>query len=272
MAPVNCVFYDYEKDADRELLVAAPHDKIYYTYLCALIDYANGEYDKYQNTMVLFNAHLAEYAKWCQRHGGKKASPEFGWYISAYSIAVKHGFAGSEEQWLRSLKGEKGERGQRGEKGEAGEKGETGSVGPEGPRGLRGVGVESLELLSGDHSPGTLDTYRITFSDGAVQEFQVYNGADGSDGADGTGSGDMHAAVYDTDGDGIVDNAAALGGKSPEHFAPAADLTAHLTDTGAHSDMRQQISQKAPAYSYGTEDLVAGVSVLETGRLYFVYE
>ena len=28
----------------------------------------------------------------------------------------------------------------------------------------------------------------------------------------------------------------------------------------------------APAYSYGTEDLIAGSSALETGKLYFVYE
>ena len=31
-----------------------------------------------------------------------------GAYISAYAIAVKHGFPGTEEQWLLSLKGEKG--------------------------------------------------------------------------------------------------------------------------------------------------------------------
>ena len=28
----------------------------------------------------------------------------------------------------------------------------------------------------------------------------------------------------------------------------------------------------APAYTYGTEDLTAGTSPLETGKLYFVYE
>ena len=28
----------------------------------------------------------------------------------------------------------------------------------------------------------------------------------------------------------------------------------------------------APAYTYGTEDLTAGTSTLETGKLYFVYE
>jgi hypothetical protein len=32
-------------------------------------------------------------------------------YLSAYGIAVKHGFIGSEEEWLASLKGEKGDTG-----------------------------------------------------------------------------------------------------------------------------------------------------------------
>lgn len=32
------------------------------------------------------------------------------------------------------------------------------------------------------------------------------------------------------------------------------------------------LSEKAPAYTYGTDDLTAGTSALETGKLYFVYE
>ena len=32
-----------------------------------------------------------------------------GYYLTAYGIAVKHGFTGTEEEWLESLKGEKGE-------------------------------------------------------------------------------------------------------------------------------------------------------------------
>ena len=33
------------------------------------------------------------------------------YYMSDYAIAVKHGFAGTEEEWLASLKGEKGDTG-----------------------------------------------------------------------------------------------------------------------------------------------------------------
>ena len=32
-----------------------------------------------------------------------------GYYITAYGIAVKHGFTGTEEEWLASLKGDGGE-------------------------------------------------------------------------------------------------------------------------------------------------------------------
>lgn len=42
-----------------------------------------------------------------------------------------------------------------------------------------GKGISSVVLTSGDHSPGTLDTYRINFTDGTHQDFYVYNGKDG---------------------------------------------------------------------------------------------
>ena len=35
--------------------------------------------------------------------------PWRGYYITAYQIAVKHGFPGTEAQWLASLKGEPGD-------------------------------------------------------------------------------------------------------------------------------------------------------------------
>ena len=42
------------------------------------------------------------------------------YYMSAYAIAVKHGYTGTEEEWLEYLKGEKGDQGIQGETGEAG--------------------------------------------------------------------------------------------------------------------------------------------------------
>lgn len=45
------------------------------------------------------------------------------------------------------------------------------------------------------------------------------DGKDGADGKDGIGSGDMNTSVYDTNGDGIVDNSSALGGISAQSYA-----------------------------------------------------
>ena len=41
-------------------------------------------------------------------------APWPGYYYSAYGIAVKHGFQGTEEEWLESLKGTQGEKGEPG--------------------------------------------------------------------------------------------------------------------------------------------------------------
>ena len=48
---------------------------------------------------------------------------------SAYEIAVEHGFEGSEEEWLESLKGEKGDKGDKGDRGEQGLPGKDGADG-----------------------------------------------------------------------------------------------------------------------------------------------
>ena len=59
--------------------------------------------------------------------------------LSAYQIALKHGFEGSEDEWVASLKGEKGNTGPKGDKGDTGEKGDTGDRGPQGLQGERGL-------------------------------------------------------------------------------------------------------------------------------------
>ena len=46
--------------------------------------------------------------------------PWEGYYYSAYGIAVKHGYTGTEEEWLASLKGAEGPEGPEGPKGEDG--------------------------------------------------------------------------------------------------------------------------------------------------------
>ena len=63
MAPEEMITYEPEDD-EKELLVQLPHDKLYMPYVCAMIDFANGEYSKYQNTMQMFNAHFGEFMRW----------------------------------------------------------------------------------------------------------------------------------------------------------------------------------------------------------------
>ena len=63
-APVDIIQYSYEADKDKELLVYPPHNKLYAPYLEARIDYANGEYEKYQNTMQMFNTFYGEFMRW----------------------------------------------------------------------------------------------------------------------------------------------------------------------------------------------------------------
>ncbi len=53
-----------EEDMETELLVASPHDDIYPLWLCAKIDEANGEYNKYQNTMQIYNEHYDSFVRW----------------------------------------------------------------------------------------------------------------------------------------------------------------------------------------------------------------
>lgn len=88
---------------------------------------------------------------------------------SAYDIALEHGFIGSEDEWLASLKGEKGEQGAQGIQGEKGEQGEKGQNGAD------GIGITSSEI----NKNGELV---ITYSNNTVDNLGVVVGADGKDG------------------------------------------------------------------------------------------
>lgn len=47
--------YDSETPLDTELLIKAPYDSVYLTWLEAKIDYATGEYKRYGNSSEAFN-------------------------------------------------------------------------------------------------------------------------------------------------------------------------------------------------------------------------
>lgn len=122
------IAYKLPVNENKELLVPAPYDKVYWMWLCAMIDFANGEYDKYQNAMVMANDAYSEYAKWYMRNfhedytapggGGSSGGGSAGKDgkdgkdgLSAYEIAVVNGYAGTEVEWLASLKGADGQPG-----------------------------------------------------------------------------------------------------------------------------------------------------------------
>lgn len=163
IADVDCQRYT-EDDMDMDLIVGPPHDKLYYAYLCAMVDFTNGEYAKYNNSIIVANAFMAEWAAWFNRTHERDGRQYLGVFLSAYGIAVKHGYAGTEEEWLESLRGPEGPAGEtgpqgpqgvpgtvsfeeltpeqvamlKGEKGDPGEPGPQGETGPEGPQGIQG--------------------------------------------------------------------------------------------------------------------------------------
>lgn len=102
---------------------------------------------------------------------------------SAYVIALEHGFIGSEDEWLASLKGEQGEKGEQGIQGIQGEKGQNGKDGTNGTNGIDGVdgkdgiGITNAEInISGE--------LILTYSNGTSANLGKVVGADGKDGAD----------------------------------------------------------------------------------------
>lgn len=96
---------------------------------------------------------------------------------SAYVIALEHGFIGSEDEWLASLKGEQGIQGIQGEKGQNGKDGTNGTNGIDGVDGKDGIGITNAEInISGE--------LILTYSNGTSANLGKVVGADGKDGAD----------------------------------------------------------------------------------------
>lgn len=64
----NIEFKGYREDELYTKLIAdAPYDDIYVKWLEAQIDYANGEYGKYNNSITTFNAAFDSYSRFYNR-------------------------------------------------------------------------------------------------------------------------------------------------------------------------------------------------------------
>lgn len=146
-----------------------------------------------------------------------------------------------------------------------------GPQGLQGEQGIQGPVGNGIESVTKTDTVGLMDTYTVTFTDTTTTTFNVINGLDGQKvdhisktsgtGAGGTtdvytvwgdvaetinlgtfivyngvdGAGDMDRAVYDTNGNGVVDNAELVNGLTVETAVPAGavftDTITPLSDT-----------------------------------------
>lgn len=169
IAPPDLTEYvPYEDKKEVPLTLESGNDGIYLSYLTAMIDFADKEYAGYNNSIALFNEQLDTYAKWYVRTHKDGEPLISGMYLSAYGIALSHGYTGTEEEWLLSLKGDRGEKGDKGEKGDTGASGKT-------P--VKGVDYftdsEVEEILKSAADSVKADSYLSEESENAIQNKAV---------------------------------------------------------------------------------------------------
>lgn len=59
--------YDDSTDLQTELLVPSPFDSVYLRWLEAQIHYHNGEYDRYNNAIIMYNTAYGAFADYYNR-------------------------------------------------------------------------------------------------------------------------------------------------------------------------------------------------------------
>lgn len=110
-----------EDDLSSALLVPFPYDKLYVPHLEAMCYYSRGEYDRYENARAMRDSFIGDFRRFLQRtrdscgritiaqaDGGSGITTVSGgdeiWrMISAYGVAVLHGYTGTAEQWLDDI-------------------------------------------------------------------------------------------------------------------------------------------------------------------------
>ena len=60
--------YDSDTDIMTELLIPAPYDEVYLRWMEAQIDYHNGEIDKYNISITMFNTEFEAFSNWYHRN------------------------------------------------------------------------------------------------------------------------------------------------------------------------------------------------------------
>ena len=75
---VSFTGYDSNTDVHTELLIGAPFESVYLRWMEAQIDYWNGEIDKYNISITMFNTEFEAYENWYRRtHMPKGSSQRF---------------------------------------------------------------------------------------------------------------------------------------------------------------------------------------------------
>ena len=153
--------------ATLTLTVKRPHAEIYWLRLVCALHEVNREYAELANMTEHFNAAYTAFVQWwVKTYHPKTGEAGFkGYYLSAYAIAQKHGYNGTESEWLASLKGDKGDAGAAFTydmftaaqletlkvKGDKGDKGDTGAQGIQGEKGDKGdKGDTGAQGIQGD--------------------------------------------------------------------------------------------------------------------------
>ena len=106
-------------------IVTGTYERMYSYWLLSRGHFKLHNESQAERFRKLFVAESAAFRKWLIRtHGqGDARRSGRGVYLSAYGIACKHGFSGSEQEWLESLHGKAGADGANGRNGKDGKDG-----------------------------------------------------------------------------------------------------------------------------------------------------
>lgn len=122
--------------------------------------------------------------------GNGVAGPRGEQGFSAYDIAKKNGYTGTEAEWLAYLKGDKGEKGDKGDTGAtgpAGTNGKDGANGTDGQPGADGLSAYELAVKNGfsGNEAAWLESLKGEKGDTGAAGADGKNGLNGVDGKDG---------------------------------------------------------------------------------------
>lgn len=178
----------------------------------------------------------------------------------------------------------------------------NGSKGGDGDPGIPGVGIDNIEQTASSSDDNGMNTFEISMTDGRSFPFNIYNGSkgesgvdgkDGANGSDGVGIKSVKQTTSSTTdgGSNVVTMTLSDGstynftvkngskGSTGDKGSPGSNATINGVNTltiksgnGISVNQSGSTLTIGSTYRYGTADLVAGSSQLDTGSLYFVYE